>query len=178
MEVDQFQARAPAGRRAATSGGRTMATTDHPVHSAPRHARPLPGQLSRRVGYTVAMVLNVALLVLVNVVPGWQALPFLTDDFAAVLWLVNASIIAGVLANAVYVVHDPPWVRALGDVVTTSVGLAALIRMWQVFPIDFAETWVDMDLVARWVLAVGIAGSVVGIVAGAARLVRALTPPD
>ena len=155
-----------------------MATTDHPVHSAPRHARPLPGQLSRRVGYTVAMVLNVALLVLVNVVPGWQALPFLTDDFAAVLWLVNASIVVGVLANAVYVVHDPPWVRAVGDVVTTSVGLAALIRMWQVFPIDFAETWVDMDLVARWVLAVGIAGSVVGIVAGAARLVRALTPPD
>ena len=155
-----------------------MATTDHPVHTAPRHARPLPGQLSRRVGYTLAIVLNVVLLVLVNDVPGWQALPFLTDDFAAVLWLVNATIVSGVLANAVYVVHDPPWVRALGDVVTTSIGLAALVQLWQVFPIAFAETTVDLDLIARWVLAVGIAGSVVGIVAGAARLVRALTPPD
>ena len=155
-----------------------MATTDHPVRSAPRHARPLPGQLSRRVGYTLAIVLNVVLLVLVNDVPGWQALPFLTDDFAAVLWLVNATVVAGVLANAVYVVHDPPWIRALGDVVTTSIGLAALVQLWQVFPIGFAETTVDLDLIARWVLAVGIAGSVVGIVAGAARLVRALTPPD
>jgi hypothetical protein len=155
-----------------------MVTTDHPVQSAPRHARPLPGQLSRRVGYAVAIVLCVVLLVLVNDVPGWQALPFLTEDFAAVLWLVNASLVAGVLANCVYVVHDPSWVRALGDVVTTSVGLAALVRLWQVFPVAFAETTVDLDLIARWVLAVGIAGSVVGIVAAAARLVRALTPPD
>ncbi|HZB66157.1 MAG TPA: hypothetical protein VE503_01955 [Ornithinibacter sp.] len=155
-----------------------MATTDHPVHSAPRHARPLPGRLSRRVGYTLAIVLNVVLLVLVDDVPGWQALPFLTDDFAAVLWLVNATIVSGVLANAVYVIHDPPWVRALGDVVTTSIGLAALVQLWQVFPIAFAESTVDLDLIARWVLAVGIAGSVVGIVACAARLVRALTPPD
>ena len=155
-----------------------MVTTDHPVHSAPRHARPLPGRLSRRVGYTLAIVLNVVLLVLVDDVPGWQALPFLTDDFAAVLWLVNASIVAGILANSVYVVHDPPWVRALGDVVTTSIGLAALVQLWQVFPIAFAESTVDLDLIARWVLAVGIAGSVVGIVACAARLVRALTPPD
>ena len=155
-----------------------MVTTDHPVHSAPRHAQPLPGQLSRRVGYTLAIVLNVVLLVLVDDVPGWQALPFLTDDFAAVLWLVNATIVSGVLANAVYVIHDPPWVRALGDVVTTSIGLAALVQLWQVFPIAFAESTVDLDLIARWVLAVGIAGIVVGIVAGAARLVRALTPPD
>ena len=155
-----------------------MATTNNPVHSAPRHARPLPGQLSRRIGYTLAIVLDVVLLVLVNDAPGWQALPFLTEDFAAVLWLVNASIVAAVLANAVYVVHDPPWGRALGDVVTTSVGLAALVQLWQVFPFAFAQTSVDLDLVARWVLAIGIAGSVVGIVAGAARLVRALTPPD
>ena len=74
--------------------------------------------------------------------------------------------------------RDPAWLRAVGDIVTTGVGLAALVRLWQVFPVDFTVTAVDLDLVARWVLVLGIVGSVIGIVAAAARLVRALTPPE
>ena len=156
-----------------------MATTHHPAtQHAPVHAKPVAGPVARRVGYTIAVALNVALLVLINETPGWQALPFLTDDFTLVLGIVNASIITGVVVNAVYVVLDPAWLRALGDIVTTAVGLAALVRLWQVFPVDFAPAVVDLDLVARWVLAIGIVGSVIGIVAAAARLVRALTPPD
>ena len=155
-----------------------MATTHHPAPHAPLHARTVVGPVSRRVGYTIAVVLNVALLVILNETPGWEALPFLTEDFTLVLGVVNASIIAGVVANAVYVVLDPAWLRAAGDIVTTGIGLAALVRLWQVFPVDFSATVVDLDLVARWVLVVGIVGSVIGIVAAAARLVRALTPPD
>lgn len=155
-----------------------MATTHHPTPHAPLHAKPVVGPVSRRVGYTIAVAINVALLVILNESPGWQALPFLTDDFTQVLGIVNASIVAGVVANAVYVVLDPPWLRALGDIVTTGIGLAALVRLWQVFPVDFAPAFVDLDLVARWVLAIGIVGSVIGIVAAAARLVRSLTPPS
>lgn len=148
-------------------------TGPHP----PRPARVAPGPLSRRLGYTIALVLGVAVFVVLNDTPGWQALPFLTDDFALVLGVVNASVVTGILANAVYVVLDPAWLRAGGDVVTTGVGLAALVRLWQVFPLADASTTLDVALLARWVLAVGIAGSVIGIVAAAARLVRALTPP-
>jgi hypothetical protein len=155
-----------------------MATTQNPAPHAPAHAKPVVGPISRRVGYAIAVVINVALLVIVNESPGWEALPFLTDDFALVLGIVNASIVAGVVANSVYVVLDPPWLRALGDIITTGVGLAALVRLWQVFPVDFPPAFVDLDVVARWVLAIGIIGSVIGIVAAAARLVRALTPPD
>ena len=155
-----------------------MATTQQPAPHAPLHAKPVVGPISRRVGYTIAVALNVALLVILNETPGWEALPFLTDDFTLVLGVVNASILAGVVANAVYVVRDPAWLRAVGDIVTTGVGLAALVRLWQVFPVDFTVTAVDLDLVARWVLVLGIVGSVIGIVAAAARLVRALTPPE
>ena len=84
----------------------------------------------------VAMTVNLVLLFLVNVGPGWQAVPFLTET-TDVLLLVNLSMAAAVAANAVYSVFDPPWVRALGDAVTTSVGLASLVRIWQVFLFDF-----------------------------------------
>ena len=151
-----------------------MAATHQPAIGPPLHAKVTTGPASRRFGYTVAIVVNVVLYVLVNDRPGWQALSFLTDDFTLVLPLVNASLVAGIVANAVFILLDPVWLRALGDIVTTSVGLAAMVRLWQVFPFDFTQTFVDLEVVARVVLVVGIAGSVIGIVVAVGRLVRSL----
>ena len=58
-----------------------------------------------------------------------------------VLWLVNLSLAAGIAANVVYLAYDPPWVRSLGDLVTTGIGLAAAIRIWQVFPFALSSGW-------------------------------------
>ena len=148
-----------------------MSTTT-PQIIPPRHARPRPGPGRRRFGYVVAIAVNALMLYLVNRSPGWDAVPFLTEETPEVLRPVNASIVAAIAANAVYLVHDPDWLRALGDVVTTAVGLAALITIWQVWPVDLATGW---DLLARWVIVVGIAGSVIGIVAAVVRFVRALS---
>ncbi len=128
---------------------------------------------SRRFGYVVAIVLNAVLLHLINRSPGWEALAFLTDDTPRVLGLVNASIVAGIVVNAVYAVSDPRWLRAFGDLVTTVIGLAALVQLWTVFPFDFASSSVHWALVVRWVIGVGIIGSVIGILAALARLGRA-----
>jgi len=141
--------------------------TTHITHTGPSVA-------GRRAGYAVAMTVNLVLLFLVNVTPGWQAVPFLTENTTDVLLLVNLSMGAAVVANAVYSVLDPPWVRALGDAVTTSVGLASLVRIWQVFPFEFDTSSVPWDLVARWVIGIGIFGCVVAIIVALVRFVRAL----
>ncbi|TRW46973.1 hypothetical protein [Georgenia yuyongxinii] len=133
---------------------------------------PRPAVASRRVGYVLAAMIDAALLYAVNAWPGWDAVPFLTPDTAAVLGPVNASLLVGLVANAVYVVHDAWPVRALGDLATTSVGLVALVRLWQVFPFDFGAAASSWDLVARVLLALGILGSVVAIVVALVRLVR------
>jgi hypothetical protein len=134
--------------------------------------RKRPGVAVRRVGYAAAVLVNAALLFAVNVWPGWEALWFLTEDTALVLGLVNASILVSLAANAVYLLHDPPWLRALGDVVTTSVWLAALVRIWQVFPMDFGDSSFNWSLVAHVLLGVAIVGSLIGIVVGLTALVR------
>ena len=131
-----------------------------------------PAVSARRFGYSIGIAVNVLLLYLVNRSPGWQVLPFLTDDMAQVIGLVNASLAAGVVANAVYVIADPRWLRALGDLVTTSIGLAALIRLWTVWPFDFGTTSVDWELVTRVVLGLGIAGSAIAIVVSLVSLLR------
>lgn len=126
-----------------------------------------------RAGYVAAAVVNGILLWLIHVWPGWDAVPFLTEDFEIVLWLVDLSLVVAIVLNLVYLVSDPRWLTAAGAVVTLAVGLAGAVRMLQVFPFDFdgSDVW---PMVVRILLWVGIVGSGIGIVANVGTLVRAL----
>jgi hypothetical protein len=120
----------------------------------------------------IGALVNACLLYAVHVWPGWEAVPFLTEGMTEVLGLVSATIVVGIAANLVYAISDPVWVRSLGDLVTTSVGLAAAIQLWQVFPFDFSAYSFDWALVTRTVLVVAIVGSAIGILVAAGKLVR------
>ena len=131
----------------------------------------------RRVGYVVAVLVNAAVLYAVNVWPGWQALPFLTEDMRLVLGLVNASMLVSIVANMVYFVADPRWLKALGDIVTTAVGIAALVRMWQIFPFDFSGSSFDWALVVRVAMGVAIGGSAIALVVAFVSFVKSVGRP-
>jgi hypothetical protein len=134
-----------------------------------RRTRARPSRAARRFGYVVAIALNTAMLYAINVWPGWDVVPFLTGDTVDVLDAVNASIVVTLAANTVYLFRDPPRVRALGDLVTTVVGLVVMVVIWRVFPLDVSSGW---ETVARVLLAIGIVGSAIAIVTGIVRLVR------
>jgi len=141
------------------------------VATAPQRSS-ASGRSARRFGYTVAICINAVLLYLVNATPGWQAVPFLTDEVPAALDWVNASIVAGIVANFLYVLVDRPRFRAFGELVVTLIGLAALVRLWQVFPFTFDNEGVPWSTVVRWVLAVGMVGSVIAVIVNFVKLVR------
>ncbi|WP_400998303.1 hypothetical protein [Agromyces sp. GXQ0307] len=101
-------------------------------------------------------------------------LPFLTGETIEVLPWINASLATGVVVNLVNVVFDRAWSKALGDLLTTSVGLLATIRLWAVFPFDFGASTFPWELVVRTLLALGIVGSAIGIIAAIVAFVRAL----
>ena len=130
-----------------------------------------PSRATRRFGYTVAVLVNIALLLAINAWPGWEAVPFLTADTAEVIGWVNASIGVGIAVNVLYIAADPPPLRSLGDVVTAAVGLVPMVLLWQVFPFDFPPGF-DWTLVARILLGIGIFGSGVGIISGIAAFAR------
>ena len=146
----------------------TPTTGQHPgTHARTGHRR----ATASRAGHAVAVVINLAILYLVNVWPGWDAVPFLTQSTTQVIGIVNASLWVSVVAEATYVITASRWWRAAGDAVTTGVGLAAVIRIWQVFPFDLTSGW---ELAFRVVLVVAIVGSLIGIVAAISRLVTSL----
>ncbi|MCK2214794.1 hypothetical protein MF672_013470 [Actinomadura sp. ATCC 31491] len=127
---------------------------------------------ARRAGYTVAAVIDAALLYAVNVRPGWQVVPFLTAGTVQVVWLVNLSMIVGLAANLIYVIHDPRWLRSAGDLAGAVVGTAVLIKTLRVFPFAFGESAVNWELVARTVLIVAIVLTAVAAVAHLVSLLR------
>jgi hypothetical protein len=116
------------------------------------------------------VLVNALMLYLINRSPGWEAVPFLTGATVLVLGIVNASLIVGIVANLVYLVADPPRLKSLGDLVTTGVGLAAIVRVWQVFPFDLAGT--SWEVVVRVLLAVAAFGSVIAMLVAIVGLVR------
>jgi peptidoglycan biosynthesis protein MviN/MurJ (putative lipid II flippase) len=130
-----------------------------------------PSRASRRAGYVVAAAINAALLWFIHVWPGWDAVPFLTADFEAVLWLIDVSLVVTIALNLIYLVRDPRWLTAVGAVVTTAIGLAAAVRMLQVFPFDFGDSgfW---PVVFRVLLWVAVIGAGIGIIANVVTLVR------
>jgi hypothetical protein len=131
-----------------------------------------PSAATRRAGYGLAIGFSAALLFVLNSWPGWQAIPFLTSGTDQVLGLVNLSLAAGIAANAVYLVYDSPRVKSLGDLVTTGIGLATAIRIWQVFPFSLSDGW---STAVRIMLVVCIAGSGIALVVQIVSLARWLT---
>ncbi|TDO69175.1 hypothetical protein EV651_101214 [Kribbella sp. VKM Ac-2571] len=123
-----------------------------------------PSRASRRTGYVFATVFNAAALYAIHFWPGWQQLSFLTSETQQILGWVTASLIAGLGANVVYLLVDPPQLKALGDLVITGVGLVAIIRVWQVFPFDFGDASFDWALMLRIMLGIGFFGSILAMI--------------
>ena len=143
----------------------------------PRRPKARPSPAARRVGYVIAAVVNVAFWVAIHVWPGWQEVSFLTARTSDVLPWVDTQIAVAVAANAIWLVADPRWLRALGEAVTALVGIAATVRILTVFPFSFADG-VPWQAMVRFALWVAIVGAAIGVVTNVVALVRALGHPD
>lgn len=132
-----------------------------------------PRPWGRRLGYVIGLAVNVALLYVINVEPGWQSLSFVTPSAADVVPVANLSLMVGALVDGVYLVVDIPVVKAFGDLVTSAFAFAVAWKTWDVFPFDFSGTDFDWTPVVRVLLVVAMIGSAVGAVAAVVRVLRA-----
>lgn len=117
----------------------------------------------RVAGYIVAVGVNVAILVVVNNLLDWGWLPFLTKDFADLLWLIDLSLLATIGVNLIYIWYDPRWFKSFGQIVTSAISIVVLARMLQVFPFDFSGTPFDWSMVTRAVLILALVGTAIGV---------------
>jgi hypothetical protein len=170
----------PPGTHDGDLGHEVSPSAAAPVAAAGGGTPAAPGQpalrASRRSGYAGSIVVNLVMLLLINVWPGWQVVPFLTVSTVLVLGAVNASIVARAVADLVNLVFDLPRLRALGDIVSICFGLVALVRIWQVFPLDVVGT--GWETLARVLLLLGLLGGLIGIIEAIVRFVRGRFPRE
>ena len=131
-------------------------TLNHP-------ARPTAG---RRFGYVVAAAVNLAMLWIAGNLLGWGWPAFLTDAFEDLLPFVAASLLVSAAVNLVWVVHDPPWLKHVGQIVMNLVSLVVAVETWRIFPFDFTGDASFWEPLFRLVLGVSI------VAIGAATLVE------
>ena len=128
---------------------------------------------TRRIGYAIAIVINVAMLVIVNNILDWGWISWLTNDLEQVLPLINVSLIASLVANAAYIAHDGPGFKGLLELVLNTISLIVTIRLLRVFPFDFATS--GWEALTRTILIVAIVGISIAIVVQLTKLARMAT---
>lgn len=123
----------------------------------------------RRPRYVAAIVVNVVLLIVANNLLAWE-IPFLTDDFARLLWLIDFSLGAAVVVNLAFLFYDPAWFRPLCQLGLDGVSLLVAVRTYQVFPFDFTSYAFDWGVLVRLGLVIAAVGIGIGIVVDLVRL--------
>ena len=141
---------------------------------------PAPGvgrlHVPKRAGYTMAILVNLVLLSVANNLLAWNLLPFLTGEFARVLWLVDISLLATIVVNLAHVWYDPAWFKSLCQIGLGWISMLVAIRMFQVFPFDFSAYEFDWERVARIVIVLTMVAIGIGIFVEVVKLARSLPP--
>lgn len=130
-----------------------------------------PGSF-RRVGYAVAIAVNLVLIFVVNNLLDWGWPSFLTDDFQQLLPLINLSLTASIVANLIYLWFDPAWFKSLTQIVLGMISLVVTVRTLQVFPFDFSGYDFNWEALTRLVLVVLMVAIGIAMLVEIGKLIR------
>ncbi|HEX2404606.1 MAG TPA: hypothetical protein VHM29_07880 [Acidimicrobiia bacterium] len=134
-------------------------------------------EAARRVGYVISIVINVAMLVIVQNLLEWGWLPFLTDEFAEVVPWISLSLIASIVVNIIYQIDDSQIVKSVGQIAVNLISVWVTYTILTVFPFDFSGYQFDWEIVTRVVLILAIVGAGIGALVEAIKLISTLSGP-
>ena len=102
-----------------------------------------PREWGRTSGYIASIVIDMILLYVVQHLVDWNV-PWITPAWSDVVWAVNLSLTASIVANALLLAYDRPWFHRLVEVITTALALVAAYWIYLVFPFDFGPQWTSL----------------------------------
>jgi hypothetical protein len=147
------------------------------TNTAETSARPVV-VAGQRVGYLIGVLVNVALLVLINVSPGWRGVPFLTEAAGDVMPWVDVGLAVGVVVNTIRLLFPRRRVILLGDVLTTTATLVALAWVRAVWPFRFGDSGIPWTTITRSALTLVVVAVSIALVVQCVKLLHALVAPE
>jgi hypothetical protein len=125
----------------------------------------------RRLGYVIAVLINLAMLVVVQNVVGWGWPSFLTSEFVEVVPWISLSLVVSIVANLIYQFNDTQIVKSFGQIVTNLISIFVTYVILDVFPFDFSTYSFNWAPIVWIVLIMAIVGSGIGVLTEAMKLV-------
>jgi hypothetical protein len=89
--------------------------------------------------------------------------PFLTPAFADVLWAIDLSLGATIVANALFIAYDAAWFKHLTKTALHIFALVFAYTLYRVFPFAFEPLWWN-DVVGVLLVVVMLATTIAAIV--------------
>jgi TRAP-type C4-dicarboxylate transport system permease small subunit len=131
--------------------------------------------MGTRIGYLIAVLVNVFMLWAVHQHPTW--IPWLggivTDSFADIVWAIDLSIWVQIIGNGILIAIHPRILRRLLDVVSTVFGALSLYVTWTVYPFEFDRLYVGLDGIVPIVLVVLLVVMGFAFIANVVRVIAA-----
>ena len=94
---------------------------------------------ARQFGYIVTIAVNIALIYIANNLLNWNV-PFLTKDYAQVLWAVNLSLGVTIFINFIFIFFDRKWFKNLMQAFGNVFGFILVFIFWRVFPLNLSDS--------------------------------------
>jgi hypothetical protein len=94
----------------------------------------------RKSEFIAAIIANIILLYIVNNLLAWN-LHFITSSFQEVLWIINISIAANIIANFLFLIYNQGWFRSLVQIPLNIIGFIVAYSLYIVFPFSFSQMY-------------------------------------
>ncbi len=94
----------------------------------------------QKTEYITAIIFNLIFLYIVNNLINWQVY-FITNAFNEVLWIINLSIIATIIGNALLLLYNPERFRHAMKIILNIFAFIAVYFVYKVFPFNFYNSF-------------------------------------
>jgi len=118
--------------------------------------------------FIVAIIVNIIVLYIVNNLLNWN-LSFIAPTFSEVLFILNISIIANIIANIGFLVYQKGWFRSIAQIVLNVISFIVVYTLYTVFPFTFQSIWVTYALLL--ILIIGMVGLFISTIYEIVRLI-------
>lgn len=111
---------------------------------------------TKKSEYIGAIIVNLILLYIFNNLLNWHVY-FITNALNDILWIINLSILATILGNALLLWCNPEWFRHIIKIILNIFAFIAVYFIYSVFPFSFNSFLIDWSVTIALILAmVGI----------------------
>jgi len=99
-----------------------------------------------------AIIVNIIILYIVNNLLGWK-ISFIAPTWTQVLFILNLSIVANILANIGFLIYQRGWFRSLAQIILNIIGFVVAYVFYVVFPFIIQTEWIAIALKILIILA-------------------------